>query len=356
MLQSILSAYHSYDPGVLDFSPVQPNAGKSTITIFINLHSIESYNPPKLEFTDLMASHRVISEANRIGVCAFGRNHTTADEIAYLRQIRKIYTHHKRKAMRGNTEFFKKTNRQHVFTNLHQHSEELHNVDQDTFLRWLQGEYTQRLIHNSPTDASRIYTADKVWGTRNDATEHENYIMGVHIIAFHHTDKSMVQKIRDLYYNQTYSWSSMPPDTHGIPDDFFSKFKPLQSTNLMNLEVSQKLSDLPFGYNESSEITGIPRYSRTSLSHLLLYFKNVGFDYVNMIDSGCRSIGDLDYTKDEDVKEAYPLMRTRSAEEKRLFQEHSAAVGLLKRKRRLTIKHHKHKIHKYTRQRPFHKY
>ena len=327
--------------------------GKRTLTIYMHIHSEDKLDAPPLRITPNMAKHIAISEANRVGICNFSRGHSTLDEFKFVNNIRRTYATHKDNAMEGNSEYFDKyvDVTQFRIASRNPYLLTTYNVDQETFTKVIYPEYNQRVLWNNPGKANRVYHTNKEWSTTINPTEKANYVMGAYIVGIHHCPPSLEKRLRDTYYDyDAYShWPRIPPSPHHIPTEFFSMFKHLQCLNLMNVEVSERLSkalgikEVNFGTNESSSITGINRYSRTNLERVLTYVKDLGFEYANIVDSGCR-FTDIDYKNPEVVARTLPLLRQQSEKETDDFERIRETEAFLPKHKSRTFKRKSRKL------------
>jgi len=316
--------------------------GKRTVTIYLNIHSSDDAYPEPLVQTPDMAKHIVVSETNRVGICGFSRGFNVTEQFKYVTKLRNHYAHYKESAMIGNTEYFSKFSRGYLFeyaaNNQIPHLRDAYkDLDEKTYTSVVLPEYRVRSLWDNPGKALRVYHTNKSWSTTNDPTERANFTMGMYIVGMHHCPPALEKRLRDVYYNyEAYSFPRMPPHDPSIPADFFGMFKALQSLNLMNVEVSERLSEalgiqeFPLGMDTSFESTGILRYKKTTLTHILKYFKDLGFDYVNIVDASCRYT-EMDYKNPEEVSRVSKLLRQQSTKETDTYEQQSETEGLLKR-------------------------
>jgi surface protein len=125
-----------------------------------------------------------------------------------------------------------------------------------------------------------------------------------------------------------------PESIHIKPGDFTPSRLPyikedymlLQRRNLLNVEVANSLYPGGFQLESEDDYTNIQHVPSITLFDILLFFKKLGYDYVNIIDEGCR------------VESIDPVLRDRkSFTEHRDFESLKDAYpdlgGTLKRKR-----------------------
>ena len=313
--------------------------GKRTVTIYLNIHSSDSANPEPLVETPDMAKHFIVSETNRVGICGFSRGFSTVGQFKYVTKLRTHYVTHKESAMRGNSDYFSKFARLDIFeaaaSNKNSKLRDAYNVDDETYTKVVLPEYRTRSLWNNPGKALRVYHTNKSWSLSNNLKEEANFTMGMYIVGMHHCPPALEKRLKEVYYDyDAYTFPRMPPHHPDIEDDFFKLFKPLQSLNLMNVEVSERLSEalgteeLPIGIDASSG-TGTLRYRATTLTYILKYFKDLGFDYVNIIDASCRYT-EMDYKNPLVVSQVRQMLRQQSKQETDDY-EVVEELGLLKK-------------------------
>ena len=315
--------------------------GKRTVTIYLNIHSSDNAHPEPLVQTPDMAKHIVVSETNRVGICGFSRGFNTTGQFKYVTKLRTHYVTYKESAMEGNSEYFHKFARGYLFESAADNRmttiREVHqNLDDETYAKVVLPEYRIRSLWNNSGKALRVYHTNKSWSATNNPKEGANYTMGMYIVGMHHCPPALEKRLKEVYYDyDAFSFPRMPPHHPDIEDEFFKLFKPLQSLNLMNVEVSERLSEalgideLSIGTDASSESTGILRYKRTTLTHILKYFKDLGFDYVNIVDASCRYT-EMNYANPEEVSRVRKLLRQQSTEETEDYEKQEE-TGLLRR-------------------------
>jgi hypothetical protein len=320
--------------------------GKRTVTIYLNIHSSDDAYPEPLVQTPDMANHIVVSETNRVGICGFSRGFNVTEQFKYVTKVRKHYAHYKESAMDGNSEYFSKFSRGYLFDsaakNLIPAIRDVHkDLDEETYVKVVLPEYRMRSLWDNPGKSLRVYHTNKSWSTTDDVGEESNFTMGMYIVGMHHCPPALERRLKEVYYDyDAYSFPRMPPEHPGISADFFGMFKALQSLNLMNLDVSERLAEalgtqeLPIG-TESAYSTGILRYKQTTLTHILKYFKDLGFDYVNIVDASCRYT-EMNYKRPHTVSQVRKLLRQQSGKETTDYENLRDELGLLKRTRKRT--------------------
>jgi len=221
---------------------------KSTITIYVRLESSEPYNPPPLEEHVSMCKHRVVSEANIIGLCnIFLASELNIDSVQKkLEKLRRDYSD--KSVHQANVDYlldlddlrfhhmsfqeyadwlhvltktmYDPLPRPHYITESLKKLKEEHDHRELAILRSLIRNYIRRgrgakekkdttspRSANAPreleestepeTTSLRIYDFNKVWrhatATRDDP---RNYFMGVYIVGVHHASKKLVDKVR----------------------------------------------------------------------------------------------------------------------------------------------------------------
>jgi hypothetical protein len=325
---------------------------KSTITIYIRLESGESNDPEQLVYDPrTMCRHRVVSEANRVGICnVFEMDEMRPAAVNWqINQLRQLY-HSYKSVHQANLAYLATINsikfrtmaledsssdianiarlrhmeRVPYITSKGKRLFEAHNMTKKEFNEQMVKEYYER----DRGGHLRVYHVNKKW-TTHDAVDdpHEadvppTYFMGVYIIGTRHSTVDLIDKITqdELIPIPSLARASSHPE-------FIDKFQDIQQQNLMNVDVSKRISDKPFGQVITDKFTGIPHYTKTDLSHILKFFKDVGFDYVNIIDAGCRMV-------DIPMDGQYERNRAQSAKEKTDYEIAQAAVGLLPKKSR----------------------
>jgi hypothetical protein len=314
--------------------------GKRTITIYLNMHSSDKAFPEPLVETPDMANHIVVSETNRVGICGLSRGFNSTEQFKYVSSLRKHYEQYKDSAMEGNSEYFIKFARGYMFQYVadkmvpsvraaHQ------DLDEETYEKMILPEYRNRASLDNPGKAQRVYHTNKSWSTNNNIKDTSNFTMGMYIVGMHHCPPALERRLKDIYYDyEAYSFPRTPPEHPGISEDFFEMFRALQTLNLMNVAVSERLAEglgakeIPLG-TEPSKSTGILQYKRTTLTHILNYFKDLGFDYVNIVDASCRYT-EMDYKNPEEVTQIRTLLRQQSERETEDY-ERAEQLGLLKK-------------------------
>jgi hypothetical protein len=314
--------------------------GKRTVTLYLNMHSSDKAYPEPLVETPDMAKHIVVSETNRVGICGFSRGFNSTEQFKYVSSLRKHYAQYKDSAMEGNSEYFIKFSRGYMFQyasdKMVPSVREAHqDLDEETYEKTILPEYRTRALLDNPGKSQRVYHTNKSWSTNNNTKDESMFTMGMYIVGMHHCPQVLERRLKDIYYDyEAYSFPRIPPEHPGISEDFFGMFNSLQTLNLMNVAVSERLAEglgiqeVPLG-TEPSETTGILRYKRTTLTHILKYFKDLGFDYVNIVDASCRYT-EMDYTNPEEVAQVRTLLRQQS---KRETDDYANAeeLGLLRR-------------------------
>lgn len=321
---------------------------RRTITIYVDLHSSDDLHPkplPTEEEEPNMAKNIVVVEAGRIGVCNFEADvHNPEQQRSNIIYLSNIYDRARKLTIaKANQEYFS-TLKPDKFEQV-QHNQLLLNaygIPKDAFVEHVLPEYQFRAQNQVFDQSYRSYLSNKRWGTSGDVEEAGNYFMGVYIIEFHNTTDEEYETFRNAYEDGMMDVSWKPPD-HLLRRKLRLGFESLQKLNLMNVEVSQMLCrklrkpDMPFGFGTSisSSTTGIDRYNRTDLVHILKYFFNLGFEYVNIIDQGCRYLK-VDYNDPEAIKSGFTLARQHSAAEKEAVKQ--IPYGLLRKRTRTSYK------------------
>jgi hypothetical protein len=298
---------------------------KKTVTIYIDLDSDDNSSQPLLHDSS-MAGHRVASMIGRIGLCNPMYEINTSQQFAKINELRKLFKRHAQRAMEGNIEFLQSTFNPPL-RDMYKHDAVVskYGMDESTFMKFIQPQYDERESYNGTE--LRVYQKNKQWGVDPDSTHLEHFTMGVYIVGIHHAEMKKITK----YNRMIPSIPRIPPRVERAED--YTEFQDIQSLNLMNLEVSKKLSPLPFGVHPTFHSTGILHYTHTDLQHILRFFKSAGFDYVNILDTGCRNV-DVDHTNPLLVDQSFRNARFDSMLEKLAFEDEDRAVGLLSRRRR----------------------
>lgn len=319
---------------------------RRTITIYIDLHSTDDLHPvplPTEEEDPYMAKNIVVVEAGRIGVCNFEVDvHNPRQQRSLIGHLSRIYDRARKLTIaQANQEYFstlKPTKFEQV-----QHYPLLlkeYGMTKDQFVEHLLPEYSFRAKNHIFDNSHRSYISNKRWGTSSDVEESGNYYMGVYIIEAHNTTDEFYEDFQNAYDDGLIDVRWKAPD-HVTRLKLKLGFEELQKRNLMNVEVSQMLCrklrkpDMPFGTAISDTTTGINRYNRTDLIHILKYFFNLGFEYVNLIDQGCRYLN-LDYGDPEAIKSGFTLARQHSAAEKEAVKQ--IPYGLLRKRKQTSYK------------------
>ena len=315
---------------------------RRTITIYVDLHSTDDVHPTPLPTDPYMAKNIVVVEAGRIGVCNFEEDvETPREQRSRLGYLSRIYDRKRRLTIaQANQEYFS-TLKPTKFENS-QHRPALldsYEMTQDKFVEHVFPEYQFRAEHHTFDQSYRSYLYNKRWGTNAGLEEIGNYFMGIYVIEVHNTTNEEHQAFHTAYHDGMIDLSFKPPDH--MPVVLIGGFDSLQKRNLMNVEVSQMLCrklgkrDMPFGTSISSKTTGFARSERTDLVHILRYFFNLGFEYVNLIDQGCRYLN-VDYGDPEAIKSGFTLARQQSAAEKEAVKHFPS--GLLRKRKQSSYK------------------
>jgi len=314
---------------------------RRTITIYIDLHSSDDVHPEPLPKDPHMAKHIVVVEAGRIGVCNFETKvNNPQQQRSHLIDLSNVYDR-KLSIVQANREYFLTLSPSKFEQSQHRPSLlQEHGMTKDEFSEHVLPEYKFRAENHLFDHSHRSYLSNKRWGTKPDLEEAGNYFMGVYVIEVHHTTDEQYEAFHNAYDDGMIEVQWKPPD-HLLRRKLRVGFADLQRRNLMNVEVSQMLCrklgkrDMPFGTRISSETTGIARYERTDLVHILRYFFNLGFEYVNLIDQGCRYLN-VDYGDPEAIKSGFTLARQHSAAEKEAVKQ--LPFGLLRKRKQTSYK------------------
>lgn len=316
---------------------------RRTITIYVDLHSTDDVDPPPLPKDPHMAKNTVVVEAGRIGVCNFETKvHNPQQQKSHLIYLSNLYDRERKLSIaQANREYFLTLSPSKFEQSQHRPSLlKEHGMTQDEFSEHVLPEYQFRAENHVFDHSHRSYLSNKRWGTNANLEESGNYYMGVYVIEVHNTTDEQYEAFHNAYEDGLTDVEWKAPD-HVLRRKLRLGFEGLQKRNLMNVEVSQMLCrklgkpELPFGTRISSETTGIARYERTDLVHILRYFFNLGFEYVNLIDQGCRYLN-VDYKDPESIKSGFTLARQQSAAEKEAVKKIS--FGLLKKRTRTSYK------------------
>ena len=343
------------NPFDYDVESPRKSPRKRTITIYVNLHSDELTLPEPLVMDSTMANHQELVDAHRIGICQLYTKTSTTHYRQQLAEMKEVYK--EPTVNEANYSFFQKFSTPAARYDHAEHSPAVlraHKVTAERFRETVGKDYHHRAMYDDFYSYRRIYEHNKEWEipTRIDDSW---YTMGIYILGFHYTPLNKILLIQESlrYKGELPDQADTPmpadlpyataPDPHFLDD-----YAELQKENLMNVDVSQRLafmlgSKVPLGENPI-DVFGVTRYRSVTLSSILKYFKAVGFDNVNVIDFGCRSVRYIDYNDDADIALRTPLLRERSDREKERgeiegLRTKRATKRLPKRKKRATAKY-----------------
>lgn len=137
-----------------------------------------------------------------------------------------------------------------------------------------------KALHQERTSPFRSLVYDRSYSLEDDSGA---IIMGIFIINAQDSEREVVFEYPETITTKPDEFT--PIRAPYVKDDYLE----LQKRNLLNVEVAKHI--LPEGFRRSSiseDFTNIPHYENITLSDILLFFGNLGYDYVNIIDDACR--------------------------------------------------------------------
>jgi hypothetical protein len=236
---------------------------KRKITIFVDMHGENLKD--KLPFE--LPLHTSI--AVRPGICTFMFNKTTTETLERLEEIKAVY--HDKPIFAGN-DIYKESYQ--PFENVY-FEENVKDVMKGT------PGYTKEdllALHQERTSPLRRLMHNRLYTISDDTRA---IIMGIFIINAQDNER----EIEFTYPSVTIKSGEFTPDRSPfIKDDYME----LQCRNLLNVEVANSFVEGGFQLESNDDYTNIDHVPRIALLDILLFFKKMGFDYVNIIDDGCR--------------------------------------------------------------------
>lgn len=237
---------------------------KKKITIFVDMHGENL----KEELPFELPLHT--SLAVRPGICSFMFDKTTTETLQRIEAIEDDYQG--KPIFAGNNIYGKKfqpfenyyfeRNFKDAMKSTPSHTEkelfELHKERTSPF---------RRIKHN------RLYTI---------SDDNRAVVMGIYIINVQVNNDDI-----DIEYPESIQINSetfTPTRSEYVKGDYMS----LQRRNLLNVEVANSFVKGGFKLDSNDDYTNIEHVPSITLLDILLFFKKMGFDYVNIIDEGCR--------------------------------------------------------------------
>ena len=230
---------------------------KKKITIFIYLHASDK----STKIVDGVPLHT--SLAVRPGLCAFSPLKTTTQELDEIKEVKRVYDG---KSIReGNTMFAEQFQMYGIG--------KFENISGRKY-------YTEeelRVLYNERTPPLRSIEYDRSYSIQDDnkAVTH-----GIYIINAQENGRNVEFTYPDILPSGEFT----PTRLQYMKKDYVE----LQKTNLLNVAVAEHILPGGFPLSISDEYTNIPHYKKITLSDILLFFGKLGYDYVNIIDNGCR--------------------------------------------------------------------
>jgi len=273
---------------VVEVPEVTLSAVTKSITIYIDMHGMNL--PDKLPTTIL---NTIIGGSP--GLCTFKQTHDTMDKtLMKIDRLKRIYQG--QKISDANTIYSKEFSGLKNLGFLRDDSHKLIPSITPTSWTWpkARNEYFKRRYS---FDYLRSYIHDRLFSYEDDASA---VTMGIYVI-----DNKEYSDI-SLKYAVMSKFTPERQERIGTLD----LYQQLQKQNLLNVNVAKQWArggfDLPF----TTEYTTIEHYKEIKLSHILDFFKSLGYDHVNIIDEGCRMERGI----------TPELRRAHSVEEKTLYR------------------------------------
>jgi surface protein len=144
-------------------------------------------------------------------------------------------------------------------------------------------------LHRNRTSASRSFTHNRRYSMLDDEL---SVNMGIFIINAQDLDGEI-----EINYPESIDIQGefTPTRLPYVKEDYML----LQRRNLLNVEVASFLSPGGFQLESNSEYTNIEHVPSITLLDILLFFKKLGYDSVNIIDEACRVEKIHPLTRDE---------------------------------------------------------
>jgi len=261
---------------------------KKKITIFIDMHGENLKDELPLD----LPLHT--SLAVRPGICTFMFDKTTTETLERIEEIEADY--HGKPIFAGNDIYGQK------FQPFKDVLFERHFKDA---MRGTPG-YTKEALfelHKERTSPFRRIKHNRLYTISDD---NRAILMGIFIINAQVNNHDIDVEYPDSI--QINSKPFTPSRSEFIKEDYMS----LQRRNLLNVEVADSFVKGGFQLKSNNNYTNIDHVPSITLLDILRFFEKMGFDYVNIIDEGCRG---------EDIP---PDLRSRKS-----FIEHEGHAALM---------------------------
>ena len=292
------SMKEKYKPNSISLTYIPHYSIKNTVTISIYLHGKNLTEPLKDKLPSDF-SHMAIAGA--YGLCRFIQDITVDERLKTITHLKEVY---QGKIKHGNDVYLKEFTQGSTKKAVENHEKIL--MQETPYLEFEQ----LKQLYEQPYEYHRGFLEDRYYTIEDDSFAKT---MGIFIIN---------EKIDGVNKEREYANISCLPE-----------YQELQKLNLINVEVAKQI--LPDGLPCTIEdnYTGIPHYNGIRLSDILIYFKKMGYDYVNILDHGCRG---------ENI--SIERRRTKSMNEHtrydRFFEQHPIGGKRLEKRQRKTQKNH----------------
>jgi hypothetical protein len=258
-----------------------PKVIDKSITLYIHIHGATL---PDILDTSILNTQLSIS----YGKCLSIYPHNTTEIIQKIKELTQLYQQCK----------ISEGNRNYCFTSLPMSKKDIEEEYKiGSYIGWTPEEFEK--FNSVPIPSkSRSYIYDKSYGYNDD---NMSMSMGIYILDDRTYLPIQFPINMDLF---------TPEKRTYIVNE--TQYQHLQQRNILNVDVAKQFSSDPLSLSISDEYTQIPHYNNVSLSDILSFFKNLGYNHVNIIDESCR--GEITPTPPT-------IHRQRSEEEKRLYDE-----------------------------------
>jgi surface protein len=231
---------------------------KKKITIFIYLHGTDK----STKIVDGVPLHTSI--AVRPGLCAFSPVKTTTQELDEIKEIKRVYDG---KSIREGNKMFAEQFQMYGIGKVEKNISDRNGYTEEEL----------RVLYNERKPPLRSIEYDRSYSIHDDDKAVTN---GIYIINAQENGRNVEFTYPDILPSGEFT----PTRLQYMKKDYIE----LQKTNLLNVAVAEHILPGGFPLSISDEYTNIPHYKRITLSDILLFFGKLGYDYVNIIDNGCR--------------------------------------------------------------------